>query len=150
MSASILIVDDDPHIRGALADLLRDEGYRVLVAHHGRDALRVLGQERPQLILVDVVMPVMDGPAFIAEVRTRVPLRNVPIVVMTGTVDRVPPRLGLPLVTKPIEIHSLLDLVRHHCAPDDAAGEDTAVPAAKAPDDDSGGFDCCAAGRPVS
>jgi CheY-like chemotaxis protein len=57
----VLIVEDDASIRDVLADVLADEGYPTLMAEHGADALTCLEQTRPCLILLDLMMPVLDG-----------------------------------------------------------------------------------------
>lgn len=59
--ATILVVDDETFITDLLRDLLEEDGYRVCVAHNGREALRIARAERPDLVLSDVMMPVMDG-----------------------------------------------------------------------------------------
>ena len=59
--AVILVVDDEIGIANLLADVLSDEGHRVLVAVNGRDALKRAEEERPDLVITDYMMPVMDG-----------------------------------------------------------------------------------------
>jgi DNA-binding response OmpR family regulator len=82
---TVLIVDDDPSIRAVLADVLAFEGYRVLTAQNGEQALRWLDQEVPHLVLLDMRMPVMNGWDFAAALRDRgVAL---PICVMTAARD---------------------------------------------------------------
>ncbi len=61
MSSRILVVDDTPANIQALAGTLKDQGYQISVATNGRQALEVLDRVRPDLILLDVVMPEMDG-----------------------------------------------------------------------------------------
>ncbi len=63
----VLIVDDDPDILQTLALCLSTEGYRVLMASNGREALELLKTEHPAAILLDLMMPVMDGWQFVAE-----------------------------------------------------------------------------------
>jgi CheY-like chemotaxis protein len=141
---TVLVVDDDPYIRDALEDLLTEEGYRVLLARDGSDALGLLVGELPCVILLDIMMPVMDGPTFLRHIQASVAYRDIPVVVMTAVSGQIPPQLGLPVVPKPIEIHSLLDLVRQHCAParmprseSDAAAP--APPVSPAPDAETNG-----------
>ncbi|GAC1344666.1 MAG: hypothetical protein NVSMB23_19830 [Myxococcales bacterium] len=67
----ILIVDDDPDILQTLGLCLSTEGYRILMASNGEEALEVLRAERPHVILLDLMMPVMDGWQFVAEMDAR-------------------------------------------------------------------------------
>src|SRR5262249_59706748 len=65
----VLIVDDDPAIRGLMADALRSEGYAVDLAAHGAEALEAVRARCPATVLLDLMMPVMDGFAFIEACR---------------------------------------------------------------------------------
>ncbi len=68
---TILVVDDDPSIRGLVAEMLDLEGYPVHTAANGAEALAAVEQEQPALVLLDMRMPVMDGWAFARETRRR-------------------------------------------------------------------------------
>lgn len=84
----ILVVDDDPGIVGFLQLALADEGYHVRAAGNGREALASVADHRPDLILLDMNMPVMDGWEFTSQLRQCGPeLRSIPIVVMTAARD---------------------------------------------------------------
>jgi hypothetical protein len=61
---SVLVVEDDPDIRDFVADALSIDGYAVLTAGNGLEALRLLDEQRPDVVLLDLRMPVMDGPTF--------------------------------------------------------------------------------------
>ena len=67
----VLVVDDDPDILQTLGLCLSTKGYRVLMAANGREALDILERERPSVILLDLMMPVMDGWQFVAELDSR-------------------------------------------------------------------------------
>jgi CheY-like chemotaxis protein len=67
----VLVVDDDPDILQTLALCLSTEGYRVQMAANGKEALEALAAERPAVILLDLMMPVMDGWQFVAELDRR-------------------------------------------------------------------------------
>jgi PAS domain S-box-containing protein len=79
-----LVVDDDPDIRVLMQDLLGEEGFRVREAENARAALDVLAEEKPDVLLLDLMMPGMDGFALIHEVRRRPPFADLPILVVTG------------------------------------------------------------------
>jgi CheY-like chemotaxis protein len=80
----VLVVDDDPDQRQRLRDLLGQEGLRVDEAGDGRAALMRLDEEWPGLILLDLLMPGMDGFAFLGELQRRAKGRSVPVVVLSA------------------------------------------------------------------
>ena len=79
----ILVVDDDPDILQTLALCLSTEGYRVLMAGNGQEALEVLAREKPACILLDLMMPVMDGWQFMAEIEKR-GQRTTPVLILSA------------------------------------------------------------------
>lgn len=81
----VLVVDDEPDIRATVSAMLEIEGYRVMEATNGADALAAIERTTPDLILLDMRMPVLDGWGFADELRRR-GLR-IPIVVMTAARD---------------------------------------------------------------
>jgi CheY-like chemotaxis protein len=107
----VLVVDDDPAIRNVVSELLVDEGYDVRPAANGRDALAVLATWRPAVILLDLMMPEMDGWAFLARQRLDLELVRIPVIVMSASYS---PQSGAgriaaaDLVTKPFAIDQLL------------------------------------------
>jgi DNA-binding response OmpR family regulator len=83
-SGRVLVVDDDALIRDTLATALGDEGYSVRVATDGRAALDTMGQWRPDVIVLDLMMPVMDGPAFRAAQRSAAETALIPVIVLSA------------------------------------------------------------------
>lgn len=81
----VLVVDDEPDIRATVAEMLEIEGYAVDEAANGADALAAIDHRRPDLILLDMRMPVLDGWGFAAELNRREV--QIPIVVMTAARD---------------------------------------------------------------
>ena len=81
---SILMIEDDPASRGALSRILSREGWSVSIAATGTDALAILDGELPGVILLDLILPEMDGFEFIANLKDRGTLGKVPIIVLTG------------------------------------------------------------------
>jgi len=79
----VLVVDDDPDILQTLGLCLSTEGYRVLMAANGKEALDILDRERPSVILLDLMMPVMDGWQFVAELDSR-GRRDVPLLILSA------------------------------------------------------------------
>jgi CheY-like chemotaxis protein len=81
---TILIVDDEWALAEVLSAILRDEGYRTLVAGNGREAEALLKSESIDLVVVDFMMPIMDAPELIAWMKARPALVAVPVIIMTS------------------------------------------------------------------
>lgn len=112
----VMIVDDDRDLRSSIADVLEDGDYLPVQARNGADALRLLRGpgERPDLILLDVSMPVMDGPEFRQEQRRAPDLSGIPVIVLTADVDmeRIASEMRADAcLKKPIRLDALLDAV---------------------------------------
>jgi CheY-like chemotaxis protein len=110
----ILVVDDDPDILEALSEILEAEGYEVDRARHGQEALARIEQRRPDLILLDLMMPVMDGWEFSQALRQRSDWDDIPVVVLSadrqaGAKARVVGARGF--LAKPFELNELLRVV---------------------------------------
>lgn len=82
--AHLLVVDDDADSREALSRILRRRGYRVTSVPNGRDALAVLTNQSPDLIVLDLRMPEMDGIMFLDVVRSYLRLQHVPVFLLTA------------------------------------------------------------------
>ncbi len=80
--ATVLVVDDEFGIGELLEALLQDEGHRVLTAIHGRHALERMAVARPDLVISDLMMPVMDGAALLRAMRDNAEFANIPFVLM--------------------------------------------------------------------
>ena len=109
----VLIVDDDPDILQTLALCLSTEGYRVVMASNGKEALEVLRNEHPAAILLDLMMPVMDGWQFVAELDLR-GRRPAPLLILSA--DRAVQGHALKLkanghLAKPFDLDELLGKV---------------------------------------
>jgi CheY-like chemotaxis protein len=108
----VLIVDDEPDIATVLAEILVDEGFDVRVVHDGRQALSVMAERLPDLIITDLMMPRMDGHALIREVRGNEAFRHIPIVVMSaGLLDKSLLAPDIRFVPKPFELEQMLEAV---------------------------------------
>jgi PAS domain S-box-containing protein len=80
----VLVVDDDPDVRERTREMISREGFQVIEARDGREALARLETEPPDVILLDLLMPEMDGFAFLDELRKRDRLKELPVVVLTA------------------------------------------------------------------
>jgi len=117
-SRHVLIVEDDLDAREALSVFLEAEGYRVLEAAHGEEALAHLRASPVCIVLLDLMMPIMNGWDFRAEQMKDPELAKVPVVVVTadGGSRRRARELGLTdYMTKPIDFERLLQVVGQHC-----------------------------------
>lgn len=84
----ILVVDDMAIFREPIAASLRREGYESICASDGRQALNLLCGQRPDLILLDIAMPVMDGLSLLRAIRKQPNLRNIPVIMLTALSER--------------------------------------------------------------
>ena len=112
--AYVLVVDDDPAIRGLVADALRDEGYSVDLAAHGREALEAMRLRRPATIVLDLMMPVMDGFSFMQLCHLEHLCDDVPIVVISAVTDALLRVREVPVhacIAKPFDLDDLIQTV---------------------------------------
>lgn len=112
--ARILIIDDDRDAREMVRMVLEQAGHFVIEAENGQDGLDMLERVRPDLVLLDVQMPVMSGSVFVAELARRGEVRPFEVITMSGHVDarHAPARWFL---AKPIETSLLLAVVADFC-----------------------------------
>lgn len=112
--AIVLVVDDDPELRDMLSFSLELEGHSVRTAVHGRDALAQLQDVRPGVILLDLMMPVMDGAEFCRHLRQDPSFATIPVLCLSAkhSAVREASELGLPCIVKPFEIDEVTRTVR--------------------------------------
>ncbi|HXJ08954.1 MAG TPA: response regulator [Burkholderiales bacterium] len=113
MSKTVLIADDEPNIVTALEFLLQRRGYRVLVARNGEEALQQVDAGRPDLVLLDVMMPLRSGYEVCAAIRQRADLGHVKVVMLSAKGRDAEVAKGLALgadlyITKPFSTRELL------------------------------------------
>ncbi|HEX9103777.1 MAG TPA: response regulator [Polyangia bacterium] len=116
----VLVVEDDIDILSSLAELLRDDGYDVVTAANGYQALGQVKAHDPELIVLDLMMPQMDGWRFVRELRQRIPSSRAPVVLMSAAPDLAgeAERLGVAAwVQKPFRLDELLRLAHRWCPP---------------------------------
>ena len=116
----VLVIDDDPDMREIERTALSCEGHEVMVAANGRAGLEALTERRPCVILLDLMMPVMDGLTFLAERMKRQVATDVPVVCVSAAGDemvRQAMRLGASeCIHKPASLEKLCERVAHYCA----------------------------------
>lgn len=116
MSASILIVDDEESILTSLSDILRDEGYDVAVAKNGVDALRAYTMDPPDLMLLDIWMPEMDGMETLRRVRELAPTAQVMMMSGHGSIETAVKAIKLgayDYIEKPLSLENVTLRVKH-------------------------------------
>jgi DNA-binding response OmpR family regulator len=113
---TVLIVDDDPDIRDSIEELLRSDGLPSATAANGEEALRTLEAGPIGVILLDLMMPVMDGRQLVEEMRHRG--IDVPVILLSAGRDlrKVAAELDLPAIEKPFDLDDLLAKVREALA----------------------------------
>ena len=120
------MVDDEWVIAAALEAVLSDAGYRVLTAANGRQGLERLGEARPDAVLLDVMMPVLDGPGMLAALAADPVHRDIPVVLMSslpeGTVARLAGGQHRAFLPKPFLAPDLLRVLERVLA-----GADTSI-----------------------
>ncbi len=119
MKAKILVVDDEVSILKSLRGALQDEGYRIGVAASGEEALEELRKEAPDLVLLDVWMPGMDGLTVLAEIKKSLPLLPVIIISGHGTIETAvkATRMGaFDFVEKPLSLERILVSIKNALA----------------------------------
>jgi class 3 adenylate cyclase len=119
MTERILVVDDAPENIQAISTILREQGYQVLAATDGQRALDVLAKVRPDLLLLDVIMPGMDGYEVCRRIKASPELAEIPIIFLTGKTETEDIVHGFQVgavdyVGKPFNAHELLARARTH------------------------------------
>jgi DNA-binding response OmpR family regulator len=118
MHENILIVDDEPHLASMLADVLTDAGYDAHTIDNGRDALEVVQRDPPDLMLLDVQMPQLDGFEVAARLKADPATAAIPIIMLSAMQGRGARVIGLEsgaeeFLSKPFDQAELLVRVRN-------------------------------------
>lgn len=126
MTARVLIVDDDASIRSLLEVTFMTEGLEVQTARNGQEGLEAALMDPPDCIVLDVMMPVMDGWDTAARLKEEESTREVPIIFLTARTQDSDLRRGRQLgaaayVTKPFDVADLVDLVHELVDPEGTA-----------------------------
>jgi DNA-binding response OmpR family regulator len=114
MSNTILVVDDQSSVRQLLREYLTEQGFRVMVASNGQEALYTSRHDPPDVILLDIMMPKMDGYEFLRQFRKE---KNTPVIIITAKEEETDAVLGLELgaddyIIKPFRMRELVARVR--------------------------------------
>ncbi|HMK46258.1 MAG TPA: response regulator [Methanocella sp.] len=118
MANKIMIVDDEPDVVDLVKLVLKSEGYDVITAYSGREALEKIGKDVPDLILLDIMMPQMDGWEVYQRIRADPQTSKVPVAMLTAKSQSIDKMIGLHVVqvddyiTKPFGRAELLERVK--------------------------------------
>jgi len=118
MNTTVLVVEDDRDSRELLGEMLELSGYRPLLAADGLEALRLLGRERPCVILLDLMMPRMDGCAFRQAQLAVEAFRAIPVVVVSADPNAERKARDIEAAAclgKPVDPDDVLALVQQYC-----------------------------------
>ena len=114
----LLIVDDELSILEALQDVLSLEGYEVLTAYNGAQGLKRLSEARADLVLMDLMMPVMDGREMLRRMREDPRLEDIPVVIMSaGRISDAERSAACAVLPKPFDLDHLLETISEHTRP---------------------------------
>ena len=114
---TILLVDDNLDNVELLVEILRAQGYRTLTAQSGHDAIRLAANEQPDLILLDIAMPVMDGMEVLEVLKADSSTADIPVMFVTGIMENekilraIEKHTVVDYIPKPIVITELLDKI---------------------------------------
>ncbi|HOW87799.1 MAG TPA: response regulator [Candidatus Omnitrophota bacterium] len=116
MSKKILIIEDDSDFQDIYSLYLQGESYQVLTANNGKEGLAVLEKETPDLIILDLIMPVMDGEEFYVRLRANKKWQKIPVIIASVN-EKIPLRVeelgGVAFhLKKPFETDLLLQKIR--------------------------------------
>lgn len=115
---TILVVEDDASLRSVIRLVLESRGYAVNLAVNGSDALDQMEASRPDLVLADVRMPVVDGRELLRRMRASSALRAIPVGLLSGDVDGARGQVAADFVViKPFEPAELVDAIEKATAP---------------------------------
>lgn len=114
MPKTVLVVDDKMNVRDLISEYLGEQGYRVVTARDGKEGLFAARHENPDVVLLDIMMPTMDGYEFLRQFRRE---RGTPVIILTARVEEADAVLGLELgaddyVVKPFRMRELAARVR--------------------------------------
>jgi CheY-like chemotaxis protein len=113
MDKTVLIVDDEEDVRAYLSDILKDAGYAVRQASDGIQAMESIQERRPDLVLLDLLMPRETGTGLFRRMHNKSELKGIPIIIISGLAGRnIAVSKDVPVFDKPIDENELIDAVQ--------------------------------------
>jgi CheY-like chemotaxis protein len=114
MTCQVLVVEDDLDIREAMTEALEIAGYATMSAENEQQALEVMKHERPQIVVLDLMMPIVDGWELMRRMQEDDELSTIPVCVLSAVAHRAPPS-NVQVLEKPVQLLRLLTTVRRYC-----------------------------------
>ncbi|MFC1977130.1 response regulator [Chloroflexota bacterium] len=116
MAKVILVVDDEPRSLKLIRDLLQMTGYETIEASNGKQGVELVRSKKPDLILMDIMMPVMDGYTACHEIKMNKATKTIPEVMLTSLDQKLNKAIGREMgadgyITKPFDVKELLDVI---------------------------------------
>jgi DNA-binding response OmpR family regulator len=110
----VLVIEDDPLVCILLQDILHEEGYQVLLAENGEQAMVILTTTRPDLVTLDLNLPGIGGDVVLKELRKQDTTKDLPVIVVSAleTIPREVQKLAQAVIQKPFEIDRLLSTIQ--------------------------------------
>ncbi len=118
MANKIMVVDDEPDVVDLVRLVLESDGFQVVTAYSGKEALEKIGKEMPDLVLLDIMMPQMDGWEVYSRIRANPQTKDIPVAMLTAKSQSIDKMIGLHVVkvddyiTKPFGRSELLERVK--------------------------------------
>ena len=115
----VLVIEDDPLVCILLQDILQEEGYQVLLAKNGEQAMVILTTARPDLVTLDLNLPGIGGDVVLKELRKQDTTKELPVIVVSA-LESIPPevqKLAQAIIQKPFEIDRLLSTIHRFLPP---------------------------------
>ncbi len=116
MKKTIMVVDDEPNTLKVIKDILKAEGFKPITAKNGKDALKILKKSKVDLILLDIMMPGMDGWDVCEKIKADKKTEKIPIVFLTAKDEPVSRSMGslaaADYITKPFEYKDLIKRIK--------------------------------------
>lgn len=118
MANKIMVVDDEPDVVDLVKLVLESDGFNVITAYSGKEALEKIGSEMPDLVLLDIMMPQMDGWEVYSRIRANPATKDIPVAMLTAKSQSIDKMIGLHVVkvddyiTKPFGRSELLERVK--------------------------------------
>ncbi len=116
--AKIMVVDDEPDLLEVVKLILESDGYQVVTANSGQEALDLIEKEMPDLVLLDIIMPRMDGWEVFSRIKSNSKTHDIPVIMLTAKDQRIDKLIGLHVVrvddyiTKPFGRAELLERIK--------------------------------------
>lgn len=115
MAKTILVVDDEKDILTELEFILRKKGFEVITAVNGQQALGLVKKSKPDLIILDLFMPIVGGVQFGKEIKTNAETKNIPVILLTASVDNVEEKriecMADAYVLKPFDYREVMEKI---------------------------------------